>query len=223
LFGRYASEAWLWDIKTSFAYVGMGIIAGPEVALHMVLGALYGWVLLAFIARRAGWVTGDPADWTHGVQGWILWPALATLLAESSIEGIWKVSEMISSFMRQRAGRRAVSDSVSLSPGQSTAAEDLHAQDPHHRGSGCGTEVQEEVESISKPGNPIIGLVVATTFCVLGVKVSIGSSMPLLAIVLAVGIAVVLVFPGLQAAGRTGTEPASALGRHVQCIKTLFF
>ncbi len=88
-----------WTITPSLSYVGQGMIMGPKTGLSMLLGALFGWGLLAPIARNkgtftlsfyaakltphSGWAPGPVEDWKSGAKGWIMWVSLAIMLGES--------------------------------------------------------------------------------------------------------------------------------------------
>lgn len=43
-----------WTITPSLSYVGQGMIMGPKTGVSMILGALFGWGILAPIARHKG-------------------------------------------------------------------------------------------------------------------------------------------------------------------------
>lgn len=85
IFGTYAASTWLWDLNPSPAYVGQGIIMGPEVTLHMLLGAVIGWGVLSPLAKNNGWAPGEVMDWESGSKGWIVWVSLAIMLADSIV------------------------------------------------------------------------------------------------------------------------------------------
>lgn len=85
VFGRSAAEAWLWTLNPSPAYVGQGIIMGPETTLHMLLGAVVGWGILSPLAKLRGWAPGPVGDWEHGSKGWIVWVSLAIMLADALV------------------------------------------------------------------------------------------------------------------------------------------
>uniref|UniRef100_A0A8H7K9Z1 Oligopeptide transporter n=1 Tax=Bionectria ochroleuca TaxID=29856 RepID=A0A8H7K9Z1_BIOOC len=89
VFGRKAATSWLWSVDLSPGFFGQGIITGPVITLHMLLGAIVGWGVLSPYARNQGWAPGDVDDWSTGSRGWIIWVSLAALLADASIKMAW--------------------------------------------------------------------------------------------------------------------------------------
>ncbi|KAK4202791.1 putative oligopeptide transporter [Triangularia verruculosa] len=67
VFGHTASKKWLWSVDLSPGFFGQGVMAGPAVPLHTMMGAVAGW----------------------GILGWIIWIALASLLADTSVKLGW--------------------------------------------------------------------------------------------------------------------------------------
>ncbi|KAM9885699.1 OPT oligopeptide transporter [Verticillium dahliae] len=85
IFGTAIAQSWLWTLNPSPAYIGQGIIMGPETTLHMLLGALVGWGVLSPLAKSRGWAPGAVGDWETGSKGWILWTSLAIMLADAVV------------------------------------------------------------------------------------------------------------------------------------------
>ncbi|RYO90767.1 hypothetical protein DL766_000748 [Monosporascus sp. MC13-8B] len=85
IFGTVAADTWLWTLNPSLAYVGQGIIMGPETTIHMLLGAILGWAILSPLAKNRGWAPGPINDWETGSKGWIVWTSLAIMLADAVI------------------------------------------------------------------------------------------------------------------------------------------
>lgn len=48
------ATAYSWSLTPSLSYVGQGMIMGPKTGISMLLGAMFGWGLLAPIARHQG-------------------------------------------------------------------------------------------------------------------------------------------------------------------------
>ncbi len=71
---------------------GQGIVTGPAIPLYMLTGAIVGWAVLSPLAKLQGWAPGDVGDWQSGSRGWILWPALSSLLAECLVDLFWMLS-----------------------------------------------------------------------------------------------------------------------------------
>ncbi|KAK2041141.1 OPT oligopeptide transporter [Colletotrichum somersetense] len=85
IFGTKAAGVWLWTLNPSPAYIGQGIIMGPETTLHMLLGAIIGWGVLSPLAKYQGWAPGSIDDWETGSKGWIVWVSLAIMLADAIV------------------------------------------------------------------------------------------------------------------------------------------
>ncbi|KAK1999539.1 OPT oligopeptide transporter [Colletotrichum falcatum] len=85
IFGTKTAGAWLWTLNPSPAYIGQGIIMGPETTLHMLLGAMVGWGVLSPLAKYRGWAPGSIDDWETGSKGWIVWVSLAIMLADAIV------------------------------------------------------------------------------------------------------------------------------------------
>ncbi|KXH53467.1 OPT oligopeptide transporter [Colletotrichum salicis] len=85
IFGTNAAGIWLWTLNPSPAYIGQGIIMGPETTLHMLLGAAIGWGVLSPLAKYRGWAPGSIDDWETGSKGWIVWVSLSIMLADAVV------------------------------------------------------------------------------------------------------------------------------------------
>lgn len=111
LFGRQAATKWLWTFSLSPGFFGSGIIMGPEIVLHMLIGAIVGWGILSPYAKGKGWAPGDVGDWETGSRGWLIWISLACLMADTLVKMIWIYIKVIrekygESLIRFALGRR---------------------------------------------------------------------------------------------------------------------
>lgn len=89
ILGYQAASKWLWTVYFSSRFFGQGIITGPVIPLHMLLGAIVGWAILSPYAKYRGWASGDVDDWATGSREWIIWVSLAALLADASVKLPW--------------------------------------------------------------------------------------------------------------------------------------
>ena len=89
IFGRQAASRWLWTVDVSPGFFGQGIIIGPAISSHMLIGAIVGWGILSPYAKYRGWAPGEVDDWTTGSRGWIIWVSLASLFADASVKLAW--------------------------------------------------------------------------------------------------------------------------------------
>lgn len=85
VFGSTAATTWLWSMTISPGFVGQGIVTGPIIPLHMLLGAVVGWGLLSPLAKAKGWAPGAVEDWDHGSRAWISWIAVSALVADAMV------------------------------------------------------------------------------------------------------------------------------------------
>lgn len=89
IFGHQAASKWFWTLDLSPGFFGQGIITGPVIPLHMLIGAIVGWGILSPYAKHRGWAPGEVDDWATGSRGWIIWVSLAALLADASVKLAW--------------------------------------------------------------------------------------------------------------------------------------
>ena len=87
--GHQAASKWLWKMDLSPGFFGQGIIIGPAISLHMLIGAIVGWGILSPYAKNQGWAPGEVEDWAAGSRGWIIWVSLASLFADASVKLAW--------------------------------------------------------------------------------------------------------------------------------------
>jgi OPT oligopeptide transporter protein len=66
IFGRPAADHWLWTAGLSPSFFGQGVITGPAIPLHMLIGAIIGWGFLSPLAKHQGWAPGEVDDWENG-------------------------------------------------------------------------------------------------------------------------------------------------------------
>ncbi|OQD63502.1 hypothetical protein PENPOL_c009G08410 [Penicillium polonicum] len=95
LFGRQAAKKWLWTFSLSPGFFGSGMIMGPEIVFHMLMGAIVGWGILSPYAKAKGWAPGDVGEWETGSRGWLIWISLACLMADTLVKMIWIYLEVI--------------------------------------------------------------------------------------------------------------------------------
>ncbi|KAL2431951.1 hypothetical protein ABEF95_004585 [Exophiala dermatitidis] len=91
VFGQTAATEGLWTMSTSPGYFGTGVVTGPETTMHMLLGTIVGWGVLAPLSKRFGWAPGDVGDWEKGARGWIIWISLSALLTDCVVKMLWTV------------------------------------------------------------------------------------------------------------------------------------
>ncbi|ORX39095.1 OPT oligopeptide transporter protein-domain-containing protein [Kockovaella imperatae] len=110
-FGTSLAAGWLWYFTPSLSYVGQGIIMGFPVTVSMNAGMLVGWAVLSPLSKHLGWAPGPVGSTTNGARGWILWVALAIMIAESIISLLPITLDHLNrwiSHYRQRSARPGV-------------------------------------------------------------------------------------------------------------------
>ena len=91
VFGHVAADHWLWAFDLSPAYFGYGIIIGPSINLHLLLGTILGWGILSPIAKFHNWAPGDINSWEDGPRGWLIWVGLGFILGNSAVGLGWSI------------------------------------------------------------------------------------------------------------------------------------
>jgi hypothetical protein len=173
IFGLQAAKKWLWTLDISPGFFGQGMITGPIIPLHMLMGAIVGWGTLSPYAKHRGWARGMVDDWQTGSRGWIIWVSLAALLADASVKLAWFLIRpfwrqyLASGYLRKRL--IAVSKNIDRYPetqphGGEYIALPFEMQDEsdtaqHHimRDSGWSSSVQSESygEAYQSPQSPL--------------------------------------------------------------------
>lgn len=248
IFGRVAAESWLWTFNPSLAYVGQGVIMGPETTLHMALGAFVGWAILSPLAHYREWAPGPVGDWDTGSKGWIVWVSLSIMLSDAIINLAHVGSqillgpaffELLKSRFKSLVGKgsiqtqytqlRNTDDENTLLVPESTE------QGLYQSGSGSiwehhtrprlemarGEELDEDAPPEQQVGNRTIsvGLAASILLCIVSIHVVFRDLVPLYATVLAVAMALVLSVMGVRALGETDLNPVSGISKLAQ----LFF
>lgn len=243
IFGFTLAESWLWTLNPSLAYVGQGIIMGPATTIHMLLGAIIGWGFLSPLAKSKGWAPGKVDNWETGSKGWIVWVALAIMLADSivslgyiALKPLVKHSgeyiESIRRIIRNRDWKGILHLGSGKGGGRYTPLrEEISTPLAETRSSSQedATLSDEEIKALPEPDAPpehlvndrtvIIGLVLSVGFCIASIRVVFGALVPFYAIIIAVFMALVLSIMGVRALGETDLNPVSGISKLAQ----LFF
>lgn len=247
VFGLTLANTWLWTLNPSFAYVGQGIIMGPAVTIHMLLGAILGWGILSPLAKNRGWAPGPVDDWETGSKGWIVWISLAIMLADSIINlgyialrpliihGPGYVGEARRKIKRgDWKGLLQVDVKKSSSKGyapltggdaNANAGTDRDSQDESRDLSLALVDTKSLPEPDAPPEHLVnnmtvwVGLIISIVFCVASIRIVFGDLVPLYATITAVFMALILSIMGVRALGETDLNPVSGISKLAQ----LFF
>lgn len=240
VFGSVAASQWLWTFNPSLAYVGQGLIMGPETTLHMTLGAAVGWGLLSPLAKSKGWAPGPVNDWEHGSKGWIVWISLAIMLVDAVVSLGYAVLRPLGSSLSLNPAeffhhalpsnfRRRSEESCGRytllqdEDDSSTSQTDMTSEPPRpgHNFSDVASDVRDDAPADHRIGKPVVitGLISSVLFCVGTTHFVFGDLVPLYAIIIAVLMALLLSIMGVRALGETDLNPVSGISKLAQ----LFF
>ncbi|KAI5802936.1 OPT oligopeptide transporter protein-domain-containing protein [Pyronema domesticum] len=215
---------WLWTLNPSPAYVGQGIIMGPETTAHMLFGAIVGWAFLSPLAKSKGWAPGPVNDWVGGSRGWLVWVSLAVMLSDSiiSLAGIL-LEPIIRIILQKRTNRRASYQRV---PDEESEDERRSGGDGLRRRRRPTQVEEEEPEEDARPEDlvpmPVViwGLIASGILCIITIRVVFGQ-VPLYATITAFLLALVLSVMGVRALGQTDLNPVSGISKLTQLIFAL--
>ncbi|AEO66440.1 uncharacterized protein THITE_2143998 [Thermothielavioides terrestris NRRL 8126] len=88
VFGRAASEDWLWFFTLSPAFTAFGMILDLPVAFSMLYGTIFGWGILSPLAKGKGWAPGGVGDMESGARGWLVWISISFLLGDAVVRHV---------------------------------------------------------------------------------------------------------------------------------------
>ncbi|ROT43353.1 OPT superfamily oligopeptide transporter [Sodiomyces alkalinus F11] len=250
ILGRAAAHTWLWTLNPSPAYIGQGIIMGPETTLHMLLGAIIGWGVLSPLAKHRGWAPGPIGDWESGSKGWIVWVSLAIMLADAFmnlghliLRSLWpriQLSIRTNSKANPPPGYSAIrtdddhstgnayrDEGRSSALGRDSPRESLDADSPLLRGQPPPGKVDiapvDDAPAEQQVGNTTVGtgLIASILLCIMTVRFVFGELVPLYATVIAVMLALLLSIMGVRALGETDLNPVSGISKLAQVFFAL--
>ncbi|KAK4055903.1 OPT super [Microbotryomycetes sp. JL221] len=216
VFGNLAHD-WLWWFTPSFSYIGQGIIMGLPTTASMNLGMLCGWAFLSPLSKYAGWAPGPVSSSVDGARGWILWPALAVMMAES----ILSISVVA---MSQLAGPLGLRSHRAINGIESNHVEhptrsSLESNDSLAFEGGARTISPSRAEEEADRSIVIGGVVLSSIACVLLVAIVFGQEgIKWWATVAALLLACVFSILGVRALGETDLNPVSAIGKISQLL-----
>lgn len=214
IFGS-APAAWNWTLNLSPAYVGQGIIMGLPTTASMLLGSVLGWALLGPLAKTKGWAPGDVDSWTDGAQGWIMWIAIAIMVADTFVSLGEMTFKMTHEALKstKSASREEQTRLSSYVDGETmpSSTEDLPLEDDF-----------DADEDPHERKIALAGLVVSSIICVVLNKL-VFHSQKLLTLVLAVVIAPFFSLLAVRALGDTDLNPVSSIAKLTQLLYGVLF
>jgi uncharacterized oligopeptide transporter (OPT) family protein len=246
VFGSVAADTWLWTFNPSLAYIGQGIIMGPETTLHMLLGAVVGWAVLSPLAYYKGWAPGPIDDWESGSKGWVVWVSLSIMLADSVVslgyiivqslvrvvpDYLARVATRVPSFRgldrllcrSHRAGYNTLPIADGLSSDSNPASVSPPLSPVPAASPVADVDAEESDDEKDAPPEQLInekvvsiGLVLSVILCVGTIRIVFGQLVPLYATIIAVAMALLLSIMGVRALGETDLNPVSGISKLAQ-------
>ncbi|BGP25730.1 OPT super [Rhodotorula toruloides] len=216
IFVARAAHDWLWWFTPSFSYIGQGIIMGWETVLSMNIGMIFGWALLSPLSKKMGWAPGPVPSSANGARGWVLWPALAVMTAESILSVSLVAADLLRPWL-QRTVEKARHGSLfvhSESNGYDSE-EDDESVDRVYLGR------KEPSRADDEPSMRIVlaGTAISCISCVVIVALVFGEDgIRWWATLVALLLASVFAVLGVRALGTTDLNPVSAIGKISQLV-----
>ncbi|OJD34197.1 oligopeptide transporter [Diplodia corticola] len=230
IFGLHLAHNWLWTLNPSPAYIGQGIIMGPETTLHMLLGAILGWGLLSPLAKNKGWAPGPVSDWETGSKGWIVWVSLAIMLADSLVSLGWLILRPLVNYARVWLPRltdhfrqRTWSDIFSFDVHSLKSLNGYTAIDGTQTLKRDPSDEEEDAppEHLISTRTTLIGLVLSLGLSIGAVHYVFGNLVPLSLNILGLFLALMLSIMGVRALGETDLNPVSGISKLTQLLIAL--
>jgi OPT family oligopeptide transporter len=230
VFGSYLANQWLWSVNFSPAYVGQGIIMGPQTTFSMLLGALIGYAILSPIAQIQGWAPGRTDDWKNGSKGWVVWVSLAIMLADSLVNLAWMLVRPLVQYVRvhvtswkakfQSSTWNHFAHYMIGTETQYSVIDDEDGQSTHR--SVYSVDEVTPVEHMISNRTTLIGLVLSCIACIIGVHYTFGNMIPFTFTILALIFAMLLSIMGVRALGETDLNPVSGISKLTQLVFAFF-
>ncbi|GAA5926555.1 uncharacterized protein JCM15063_000307 [Sporobolomyces koalae] len=213
--GFHAAHDWLWWFTPSTSYIGQGIIMGFPTTASMSLGMIVGWAFLSPLSHYCGWAPGPVASTVDGARGWILWPALAVMCAESLISVGSLLATSLKPYFRARQ-----ESSLFVSEPEFDRRNSIDSNDSD-RSSVVHEPTAAEARSDDEPSLQVVlaGLGFSGLSCVVLVGIVFGSEgIAWWATVIALLLASIFSVLGVRALGETDLNPVSAIGKLSQLL-----
>jgi OPT family oligopeptide transporter len=206
---------------------------GTSTSLHMLFGAVLGWVILSPLAKKNNWAPGPVGSWEDGSKGWILWISLAIMLADAVVNLGWLILKAIVNFAPTSKCKNPFSfrsgscmnifslsnrNDYSALPAHSNSVAEFPSAD--HSLVMAGTKEDPEAPSsqLISSRTVLILLPITLALNVVCMHIVFGNIIhPLLSCVATV-IAVVLSVMGVRALGETDLNPVSGISKLTQLI-----
>lgn len=236
IFGQNVAKTWLWTVDLSLGFIGQGMIIGPAISLHMLLGAIVGWGILSPYAKHRGWAPGEVDDWSTGSRGWIIWVSLASLFADASIKLAWfilrpvwerylasgYVSTQITAFWKIISSRQSLRPDESQYTPIPEESQDESSQihnrflrrDSWFRVDSLVSrkDKDDSFDGVATSRLQALGFLVSVLICALAVHLVFGNIIRWYLTILAIALSLPMAMVGIRCIAETDYNPDSALG-----------
>lgn len=149
---------------------------------------LCGWAFLSPLSKQLGWAPGPVSSSSDGARGWILWPALAIMTAESILSVSFVAAQALRPFLARTAERaksghlfvRAERDALDSDDDEDDEddddEEDARSVEGLRVGGGAAGAARKVAREDEEPSTPVvvIGAVLSCISCVLFVSAVFG-------------------------------------------------
>ena len=221
--GVPALTRWHWTVRPTLSLVGQGMIMGGRPAFSMLGGAAVGWALLGPLALGAGWVS-QIDSWESGAQGWVLWVAIALMLAEALTSFTIVVLRQCAPLLRSRGSGAALPGAAVTTTGGAAGGGSVQA----------AAAAEEDRLEVAPPHELVPtrwwagGLAAATVLCVavVGPLFSLAPppfgvaqwEIPAWEALVSVCLSCLIALLAVRALGQTDLNPVSAVGKLSQIL-----
>lgn len=241
IFGHQA-KSWLWTLDLSPGFFGQGMIMGPYISIHMLMGAIVGWAILSPLAQHKGWAPGPVDDWSDGSRGWIIWISLASLLADSSIKLSWVIFRSMRNelgFLRYFMGTLGDLWSNRVRPvlfrNRDRDYVPLQTEPPSEPASARTSIESSPANSLASPHdlsgrhhmNTVsvrvltLGFLLSFALCIVTTRYVFGQWIPWHFIPLAIALSLPMAVVGIRSLAETDYNPGSAIGKSRYCLTSV--
>ncbi|ORY05976.1 OPT superfamily oligopeptide transporter [Basidiobolus meristosporus CBS 931.73] len=213
-----ADRVWKWVINLDPAFLGAGTLIPSSTVLSLFLGQLISYGIAGPLMLTSGSIISASGFSPNGpsAQSWFLWPGIVLMLVSSFTELLCNGGSIVRAVRGGFTGLRNVTRRTIRRWRRSSAVHNISHDDDDRDDDDDPAPRNERIPAWMW----IVGLVIAAMLncLVLGFYFHMPAHQSILAIV----IAFVLSFVGLQSVGETDINPAGSIGKTSQLVFSQF-
>lgn len=185
---------------------------------------LCGWAFLSPLSKQLGWAPGPVSSSSDGARGWILWPALAIMTAESILSVSLVAVEALRPYFDRARETSRTGGGLFVRAERGEDLEDDEEPDSDEevdvaRHGGRADAVRERAEEEPSLQVVLAGTALSCVSCVLIVALVFGEDgIRWWATIIALVLASIFAVLGVRALGTTDLNPVSAIGKISQLV-----